>query len=91
MQWFSKHGSNNFGMADGTEPKTSPNRVVHNQTSATHTVEHGRVGKTLADQQLKGARHYLSSHYLHIKRCLKQRKLHFQRQAALLVILVYLI
>lgn len=75
MQWFSKHGSNNFGMADGMEPKTSQNRVVHNQTSATHTVEHGmgvqRVGKTLADQQLKGAHHYLSSHYLHIKRCLK--------------------
>lgn len=78
MQQFSKHGSNNFGVADGMEPQTSQNRVVHNQTSATHTVEHDMAGEftgwerpwlTSGSREL--ALHYLSSHYLHIKRCLK--------------------
>lgn len=44
MQWFSKNGSNTFGVADGMEPKLR-RRVAHNQTSATQTVEQDMAGE----------------------------------------------
>lgn len=74
-------------MADGMEPKASQNTVVHNQTQSPRWLslmwQGGHTVGSLADQQLKGALLYFPSHYLHMKRCLKQRKLHFQREATL--------